>query len=133
MQVLLIEDNPDDIASVRRLMAASGQPIHLVAAESGGAGLAYLRQQERDGAQMVLLDIHLPDGNGLDVLRRLKADPALGDIPVVILTASERDQDVRDGMELGAHGHFNKPMRDEDFFWITTSVRNYWDRLNNRL
>jgi CheY-like chemotaxis protein len=129
--MLLIEDNPDDVAAVARLTATCGVPVTLVVATDGREALERVRRENDDAstADLILLDINLPAVDGVEVLRRLAADTVLQDVPVVMLTGSEDDQHIREGQELGAKGHILKPMTPRDFDWIVDTVTNYWRRL----
>jgi CheY-like chemotaxis protein len=129
--MLLIEDNPDDVAAVARLAASSSVPVTLIVAADGQEALERVHRQDdvASGAELILLDINLPTLDGVEVLRRLASDVALRDVPVVMLTGSEDAQQIRVGQELGAKGHILKPMSQRDFTWIVNSVTNYWRRL----
>ncbi|MEX1255030.1 MAG: response regulator [Dehalococcoidia bacterium] len=129
--MLLIEDNPDDVAAVARLTATSSVPVTLMVATDGQEALERVHRHDDDAsaAELILLDIHLPVLDGVEVLQRLASDVALRDVPVVMLTGSEDVQDIRLGQELGAKGHILKPMSQGDFTWIVASVTNYWRRL----
>jgi CheY-like chemotaxis protein len=79
-----------------------------------------------DLAQVILLDLSLPRVGGLEILRRLKENPRLNDIPVVILSGTQNDEDIRAGQELKAYSHIIKPMRQSEFDRIARTVTAYW-------
>lgn len=132
LQVLLVEDNPDDVAAVQRLTAQSPVPVRLTVATSGRDALAYLahcRTARAVRPQVILLDIRLPEIDGIEVLRRLSAEPQAATITTILLSGSDDDSYVRAGQELGAHSHVLKPMTASNFQWIVKSVQRYLGRV----
>ena len=128
MRLLLIEDNPDDVAIVERLARSSPLPVDLVSAADGREALALLS----DGAgpiDLVLLDLDLPGTAGIDVLRRMKDDFRLRDTPVIVVSGSQDDEDILKGLALGAHSHIVKPIGNCDFAWMVASVMKAQPRL----
>lgn len=103
-RILLIEDE-EDIASLIKLQAElSGYKLHVEV-----DGLNGLRAVEREKPDLVLLDIMLPGQNGYDVCRKIKSNPDLKNIPIIILTAKAEEIDVMLGLELGADDYVSKP------------------------
>jgi two-component system response regulator len=130
MRVLLVEDSADDAAAIQRLAAGAQPAITLSVACDAEEASAYLSRREPDAGceaplDLVLLDMQLPGTPGVEVLQRIKADPSLRDIPVVVLSGSDRDEDVRKAQELGAHSYVIKPMTARHFAWIARSVDSY--------
>jgi CheY-like chemotaxis protein len=78
---------------------------------------------------VILLDIRLPEVDGIEVLRRLRAQPEAEAVPTILLSGSDDDRLVRAGQELGAHSHIVKPMTAENFHWIVKSVQRYLGRV----
>ena len=104
MTILLVEDNPDDAALTRRAFRKNGIGDDIVVAEDGAEALDYLFgngvHAHRRGAalpRVMLLDLKLPKVNGLEVLRRIRADARTRSLPVVILTSSVEQQDIAEG------------------------------------
>ena len=130
MDVLLIEDSPDDIAAIERLVALGGTPVRLTIARDGAAALGYCVPPNGTPLRpdLILLDLNLPAVSGLDVLRRLRAG-GFQQTPVIIISASDGDECIRQGEELGARGHLAKPLRLRDFLWIVGSIQRYGRRL----
>lgn len=128
MKLLLIEDNPEDVEIVRRLARSSSVPVELTVFDSGRAAIDALTSGHA-GADVVLLDINLPGERGTSVLERMKADARLRDTPVIIVSGSEVDEDILQGMRLGAHSHIVKPIQFSDFAWIASSVMRLRPRL----
>ena len=129
LRILLVEDNPDDLEIIRRTVDASDAPLSVEVATTGEDALALLRSASALPG-LIFLDISLPGADGLEILRRLKSDPLLGEIPVIMLSGSENDDDVRTGGELGAHSHFVKPLSAHDLSWVTTAISRYWERID---
>ncbi|MGZ4618266.1 MAG: response regulator, partial [Frankiaceae bacterium] len=76
--------------------------------------------------RLILLDLNLPDMSGLDILREVKADPALRTIPVVVLTSSESETDVVRSYDLHAAGYVTKPIDHADFVRAVLRIEDYW-------
>jgi two-component system, response regulator len=135
--ILLVEDNPDDAALMLRALKKQNIPNEVVLAADGVEALDYLfgtgSHEGRDAGMppgLVLLDLKLPKVDGLEVLRRMRADPRTRFVPVVILTSSREEQDVLNGYTAGANSYIRKPV---DFTEFTDVVRNlgfYWLALN---
>jgi len=135
--ILLVEDNPDDEALTLRALKKSNVRNAVVVARNGVEALDYLfgtgvyaGRDVRLLPQVVLLDLKLPKIDGLEVLRRLRADERTSLLPVVILTSSKEEQDVISGYRNGANSYIRKPV---DFVQFTEAVRQlglYWLLLN---
>ena len=130
--VLLIEDNPMDVDLTRRAFARRhlANPIQVV--RDGDEALSYIgRWQPSDELPaLILLDLKLPKVDGLEVLRRLKAHPALRTVPVIVLTTSAEERDVRAAYELGANSYIVKPVDFESFLRVAEQIESYWLLLN---
>lgn len=110
-RILLIEDE-EDIASLIKLQAeVSGYKLHVEV-----DGINGYRAVEREKPDLVILDLMLPGQNGLDVCRKIKSNPELRDIPVIILTAKSEELDVVLGLELGADDYVGKPFSPKVLF-----------------
>lgn len=135
--ILLVEDNPDDIALTLRALKKNHIANEVAVAHDGVEALDCLfgtgQHAGRDVTQvpaLVLLDLKLPKVDGLDVLRRLRADARTKLVPVVILTSSKEEQDLASGYALGANSYIRKPV---DFPQFTEAIRQlglYWLVLN---
>lgn len=138
--ILLVEDNPDDEALTLRAFKKNNIMNEVVVARDGAEALDYLfaagAHAGRDMSVMpavILLDLKLPKVDGLEVLRRLRADYRTKLLPVVILTSSNEEQDLIDGYSLGANSYVRKPV---DFTQFSEAVRQlglYWLLLNEAL
>ena len=135
--VLIVEDDIDYAALVLRALQDAAIGVDVAWTRDGADALDYLRQRGRyrdAGAarrpDLILLDINLPKVCGSDVLRAVKADARLRTIPIVVLTTSADDGDVRDSYGHGANSFITKPVR---FTELATTVRNltlYWKATN---
>lgn len=134
--ILLVEDNPDDIALTLRALHKNNIRNEVVVARDGAEALNQLFENPSAPnhkalkPQLILLDLKLPKVDGLEVLRRLRADESTRLLPVVILTSSKEEQDIVTGYSLGANSYIRKPV---DFVQFTEAVRQlgiYWLLLN---
>jgi CheY-like chemotaxis protein len=130
--ILLVEDNPVDIDLTRRAFVRQkvGNPIEV--ARDGEEALEWIRRWEAGAARpvVILLDLKLPRVNGLEVLRRLKIHPSFSAIPVVILTTSSDDSDVKTAYALGANSYIVKPVDFDKFQQVVQQVELYWNVIN---
>lgn len=138
--ILLVEDNPDDVELTLRSLRKNNIVNEVVVAGDGVEALDYLfgigAHAGRDLSAMpavILLDLKLPRIDGLEVLRRLRADERTKFLPVVILTSSKEEKDMINGYKLGANSYIRKPV---DFTQFSEAVRQlglYWLLLNESL
>jgi len=135
--ILLVEDNPDDVALTIRAFKKNNIANRIVVAADGVEALDYLfgtgRHAGRDMAEMpalVLLDLKLPKIDGMEVLRRLRADERTKLLPVVILTSSKEDTDLAKGYALGANSYVRKPVDFNQFVEAVRHLGLYWLVLN---
>ncbi len=135
--ILLVEDNSDDEMLTLRAFKKNNIMNEVRVARDGVEALDYLFARGKyadrdldDMPEVILLDLKLPKMNGLEVLRRLRADERTQYLPVVVLTSSDEDADVIDSYNLGANSYIRKPV---DFVQFTEAVRQlglYWLVLN---
>lgn len=135
--ILLVEDNADDEALTLRALARNGIANEVVVARDGVEALDYLfatgAHAGRDTRQMpvlVLLDLKLPRIDGLEVLRRLRADPRTTSLPVVVLTSSSEPTDVAGSYDQFANSYIRKPVDFADFMNVVRKLGLYWLILN---
>lgn len=135
--ILLVEDNPDDVELTLRALKKNNIKNEVVVARDGVEALDYLfgagSYSGRDTSLMpslILLDLKLPKLDGLDVLRRVRADERTKVLPVVILTSSKEEQDLINGYSLGANSYVRKPVDFTQFIDAVGKLGLYWLLLN---
>jgi CheY-like chemotaxis protein len=135
--ILLVEDNPDDEALTLRALQKNNISNQVVVARDGVEALdfifstgLYVDRDPGDIPQVILLDLKLPKVDGLEVLRRIRADPRTHMLPVVILTSSKEEQDLIRGYSLGANSYVRKPVDFTQFVEAVRQLGLYWLVLN---
>jgi two-component system response regulator len=135
--ILLVEDNASDEKLTVLAFKKGGVTVTLEVARDGAEALEYLfatgRHAGRDPMAMptvMLLDLKLPKIDGLEVLRRVRADPRTRYLPVVVLTASREDEDVLHSYELGANAYVRKPVEFGEFTEAAKTLQLFWSVLN---
>lgn len=104
-KILYVEDNPQNMRLVRKILVAAGYEV--IEATSGLAGIA---SAERDNPDLILMDVNLPDINGLEATSRLKAMPVISEIPIIALTANAMHGDRENCIAAGCDGYLAKPV-----------------------
>ena len=134
-KILLVEDNPVDVALTMWALKSHNITNDVVVSKDGVQALEYLLGANGSAGvaelpAVVLLDLKLPRVDGLEVLRRIRADERTRLLPVVILTSSDEERDVINGYSLGANSYVRKPV---DFVEFTEAARQlglYWLLMN---
>lgn len=133
VKILLVEDNLQDIEIARRAFAKGRVKNELIVVRDGQEALDYLYRQGKykDPASaprpgMILLDLNLPKVGGMEVLQQIKKDEALKSIPVIVLTASPREEDVVRTYNLGVNTYIQKPVEFDNFMRVVNAVQEYW-------
>lgn len=130
IEILLVEDNPGDVRLTREALREARVRNRLHVAADGVEALAFLRRIGRytDAARpdLVLLDLNLPRKNGREVLEEIKGDAALSQIPVVILTTSQAEQDIMESYRLRANAYVAKPVDLDQFMKVVRSIEQFW-------
>lgn len=128
--LLVIEDTDEDFEAVRWAMNRLGRSVLLERCIDGDSALHRLHDRERPYPGLILLDLNLPGTDGREVLMHLKRDPVLHVLPVLVMSTSASEQDVRACYDAGANGYLVKPVNFEQFteqvrvmcdFWLDTA------------
>jgi two-component system response regulator len=137
VEILLVEDNPNDVELTLHTLQAHNLANRIHVVRDGAEALEFIFGTEayqgrivKNGPKVILLDLKLPKVDGLEVLRRIRADDRTRVIPVVILTSSREERDIVESYRLGVNSYIVKPV---DFGQFTESVRQvglYWVLLN---
>ncbi len=137
VEILLVEDNPRDAELMIRALKKRHLVNHLTLVEDGSQALDFLLNRhgfEGSSAgvlpKIVLLDLKLPKVGGLEVLRQIKANETTRRIPVVIVTSSAEDPDIRRAYELGANSYVVKPVDFDAFSDVVSNLGLYWLLIN---
>jgi CheY-like chemotaxis protein len=137
LEILLVEDNADDAELAIRALKGRNLANHLVHVTDGQAALDFLfgtgaweGRDFHEQPRVVLLDLKLPKLDGIEVLRRVRADARTKLLPVVVLTSSREDRDVVESYQLGANSYIVKPVEFENFSEAVCNLGLYWLLLN---
>lgn len=126
--ILVVDDDAVDAKNIRRAFARGAASNPLYFAKDGVEGLEMLRRGQVPGPRrLVLLDINMPRMNGHEFLRALREDPALRQVPVVVLTTSNDDRDRGRAFDAGAAGYLLKPIAFEGFVDLMAAMNRYWN------
>jgi two-component system, response regulator len=137
--VLLVEDNPDDVALMLRVFTRAGVlgRDEVVVVRDGAQALDFVfatcEHAGRDAGRLpkvIVLDLKMPRVDGIEVLRRVRADARTRFVPVVILTSSDEERDVRQCYQLGANSYIRKPEDSTQFSDAVAALGRYWFGLN---
>jgi two-component system response regulator len=136
-EILLVEDNPDDVELTLRAFRKSEFTHTITVARDGIEALdylfaagAYANRDPLDLPHLVLLDLKLPRLDGLQVLERIRGNPATRLLPVVILTSSVEARDLTAGYGIGANSYIRKPVDFQEFVAAVRQLGLYWLLLN---
>jgi len=126
--VLFVEDDRLNVVAVEKAFAKLGIAQPLIHARNGQEALEYLSEDSHPKPGIILLDLHMPKMDGIEFLRTLKADPALREIPAIMLTTSQDRRDVAACFALNAAGYMIKPLDDESLAEVIKTIMLYWTR-----
>jgi len=134
-KILLVEDNPDDIELTLLAFKQYNFSNEIVVARDGQEALDILfpskeKSEKSKLPDMILLDLKLPKVSGLDVLKEIKTHPETRIIPVIVLTTSSEDRDIRESYRLGVNSYIRKPVKFEKFVEVIKQLGLYWLLLN---
>lgn len=135
-RILLVDDSERDIELALDALEQSHLANEVVALHDGAEALDYLYRRGRFEGRMdadpavVLLDLKMPKVDGIEVLRRIKGDPAFRHVPIVIMTSSREERDLVTSYELGVNAYVVKPLNFAEFAEAVRQVGAFWAVLN---
>ncbi len=137
VEILLVEDNPNDVELTLRALQKQNLSNKVFVVKDGAEALdfifasgAYSQRKVEKRPKVVLLDLKLPKVDGIEVLRRIKADSRTSPIPVVMLTSSQEERDVVNSYNLGVNSYIVKPVDFNNFVHAVSELGIYWGVLN---
>jgi len=137
VEILLVEDNPADVELTLRALKTHRITNKIMFVRDGAEALDYLYRQgpyknrnEIRMPRLILLDLKLPKISGLEVLQKVKSDEELKKIPIVVLTSSKEEPDIRECYRLGVNSYIVKPVDFEKFIEAVRNIGLYWLLLN---
>ncbi len=133
IEILFVEDSLDDAALTMRALKKGGLSNTIFHVKDGAEALdfmyckgAYTSRSNHEHLKLILLDLKMPKVSGMEVLEKIKSDPAFKSIPIVILTSSKEDPDIKRCYELGANSYIVKPVESDNFFQTIKDLSFYW-------
>jgi len=142
VEILIVEDNPQDAELTLRALQKMNLAIHIQVVEDGEEALDFIfsrgifeSRQSLKPPRVIFLDLKLPKVNGLEILKEIKSNPITKRIPVVVVTSSREDPDIKAAYEYGANGYVVKPVEFEAFcnsmiqtgiYWLTVNETPRW-------
>ncbi len=136
VEILLVEDNPTDAELTMRALRKKNLANNLVWVKDGAEALDFLycsgayKERLNGTPKLVLLDLKLPRVDGIEVLRKMKSDPATRSVPVVMLTSSQEERDIVESYKLGVNSYIVKPVDFDKFLDMVSQVGLYWSLVN---
>lgn len=137
VEILIVEDNPQDAELTVRALRKQNLANQIYVVEDGAEALDFIfckgKYAERDFAKppkVIFLDLKLPKISGLEVLQEIKSNPLTKSLPVVVVSSSREDPDIKKAYELGVNSYVVKPVNFEDFLSAMTHTGLYWLLVN---
>ena len=130
-RILLVDDNPNDLELALIAFEKAGRSPEVILARSGQEAMRVLAQAEGEALpDVVLLDLNMPQMDGLAVLEAIREQPKLAGLPVVMLSTSREERDIRACYARGASAYVVKPVEFEQFLSTLSATSDFWTRLN---
>jgi CheY-like chemotaxis protein len=130
VNILLVEDNPGDVRLMKEALSGSIDYCRLLTVEDGEQAIRFLRRTAPFGdavrPDLIFLDLNLPRKDGREVLAEVKSDIGLRRIPVIVLTTSEADRDVRRAYDLHANCYVRKPTDLDEYLSVIRACEKFW-------
>lgn len=132
LKIVLIDDNHDHARILQWAFQQNGRNNRITYFDDGEAALKFLQTQsgeEQAKPDLIFLDLNLPRVDGREVLRRLKGEQKTLGIPVIIISSSDREEDVRNAYELGASSYVSKSVILQEFGSVVKTFQDYWSTI----
>lgn len=135
-KILLVEDNPNDVELTLEALSEHNLANRVIVLNDGVQAIEYLHcegsyeNREKGNPAVILLDIKMPRMDGIEVLQKIKSNPELKTVPVVMLTSSREEPDLIKCYELGVNAYVVKPVNFKDFFAAVKQLGIFWAVLN---
>jgi len=129
LDILLVEDNPNDAELTQRALRKTDIGARLLIARDGAEAIERVLT-EGLRPRVIFLDLKLPKIDGMEVLRRIRADERTKEIPVVVLTSSQEERDITESYKLGVNSYVVKPVEFDKFYKTVSDLGTYWLVLN---
>lgn len=137
IELVIVEDDPNDAELLLRVFKQHHLVNKVSLLKDGAEALdfifaqgPYSAREVNDASKVVILDLKLPKVNGIEVLEKLKADERTRNIPVVVLTSSRENKDVKEAYRLGVNSYVTKPIKFDEFAKVVSELGIYWLMLN---
>lgn len=130
LKILLVEDNIIEILKLKRAIENLGMNHEVLEAENGEIALDSIKQEEIN-PDIILLDLNMPKMNGLEFLAKVRNDESMRHLPIIILSTSNNNRDLKEAYKLGVSGYILKPLKYEDYVKKIEYTLQYWS--NNEL
>jgi CheY-like chemotaxis protein len=130
LEILIVEDNEGDVGLIEEVFEEAKIKTNIHVAEDGEEAVLYLRGEGKffgsPRPAIIILDLNLPKKDGREVLREIKEDKSLKNIPVVVLTTSTAEKDIHGVYDLRANAYITKPLDFDQFIKVVESIINFW-------
>lgn len=130
LKILLVEDNIIEILKLKRAIENLGMNHEVLEAENGEIALDSIKQEEIN-PDIILLDLNMPKMNGLEFLAIVRNDESMRHLPIIILSTSNNNRDLKEAYKLGVSGYILKPLKYDDYVKKIEYTLQYWS--NNEL
>jgi len=130
IHILMVEDDPADVRLTREALKNKKVHTTMDTVEDGLEAMAYLQKEgayaDKPRPDLILLDLNMPRMDGREVLSKLKEDPKLRRIPVIVLTTSEGEEDILSAYEMNANCYITKPVNWKQFIRVVELIEDFW-------
>ena len=130
IEILLVEDNPGDVELTREALDAAKVRNRLHVVDNGADAVEFLfrrgKFEDVPRPDIILLDLNLPKKDGRQVLSEIKAEPSLSQIPILVLTTSQAEEDILHAYQLHANCYVTKPVDFKQFLHIISTIEDFW-------